>query len=248
MNKSKTHQLYADIDFRPDWYLVEQKRQRTARFHRVAAMVMFCLIVALVTRTWHSRTELTRYHADQVTQVNGVNTKMTDMQMLQRERVELAAQMRVHRSLYQPLEYHQVLGVLASFLPESVALRQLGLSESVIERSRPMTKDELASQRKLKTRRASSKTRVVTEHPVLELEITAVASSHVVIANLIGDLASSRLFDDVKMIHSKQVELDGLTGHEFSLRMNVPLEQRYRFVEGSGVDESGPTGGIAHVR
>lgn len=260
MKQGTDYRLYSTVDFRPEWYLTEERHRRVSRCYRMSASLLFVVMVGLVGGTWSRSIELSRYHQAQATQVDGVNTKMTQVQQLQHDQVALRAQVKVLEALHQPLEYNQVLRVFASFLPESVALRDLGMAQRTIRKTRPMSDQELKAIQKLKTRRALNLKTVTSEQEVLELEVKAVASSHVVIANLIGELASSQLFEDVKMLRSEPIELDQLQAHLFSLRMVIPLDRNYdlstpesevgqddRAAQESAAGVDGMKGGLGHV-
>jgi Tfp pilus assembly protein PilN len=153
---------------------------------------------------------------------------------LQTAKAELGRQVAIYEQLALPLNYSQVVGTLSTLVPESVALTELELRTEQIKRRRTVPMSASAGDEGGK----AGQTRTVVDHRrIIHLDVRGIAPNDVVIANLIGELAASGLFEDVKMAYSRQGEFAQALTREFLVSMQVPLDRDYVAKPAESVEE-----------
>jgi Tfp pilus assembly protein PilN len=218
-------QLYQHINFLPAVYL-QQRLRRAARLRQGALLSAMILGIAVgVAQTWNYRRALTHQHQTMLDLLATTKAQLTEVDKLEQARTTLARQIEIHRELHQPINYTELLGTLAAHTPEAVSLRRLVVANEKVAVSRPATAEDAA-----KARAAGLKApKTVTDSQwITRVELDGVAPSDIEVANFIGAVAGSRLFQNVKLTFSRQGVVRRTACREFQVRMEVPLDCQYR--------------------
>ncbi len=130
---------------------------------------------------------------------------------LERQRAELFIVQRIEGHLGSRVDTIEILCELENLLPPSMALMQLSVETKEV----PVAMLSSASRRRLRvTNSATGKdNRKMVKRVYLTL--TGLAPTDVDVANFIGQLSASSLFEDVNMGYTKNVEIGGLTARKF---------------------------------
>lgn len=221
--------LYNDVNFLPGWYV--QARARKRSLQRTAALSIFVIagMVLLLGQTWHTRSELTAYHAELERKLASTKMQITEATKLRRALADLQTQLKVHRQLHKPINYSQITGTLGNLMPPTVALANVTLATERLTETRTLKPSDPRYTQAKQAVAGSGREPTVTETCwVVAIDLQGVAPSDQDIANFIGALASSNLFQNVKMIYSKKGTRGRLITREFRMRMTVPLNCEYR--------------------
>ncbi len=213
------------INLLPDWYVREELRRRSLRRQILLAVIMAVGMIVLRSTQSHELSEKSLYHAELRQQITDAQEKVTEMVKLQQEREQLNHQYRIYRELAQPVTFSQITGTIASHLPETICLRELSAS---VKEERIEIKPPADEKRKRNSRVVALKTKpVIQTRPIVAIQIEGSAPSNVDVANLVGKLASNRLFQNVKMIHSEQGKIGNAITRDFRIMMEVRLDRTY---------------------
>ncbi|QNN24599.1 hypothetical protein HED60_20765 [Planctomycetales bacterium ZRK34] len=210
--------LYDDVNFLPSWYVQARSRKRSLKRSSVMAVLVLTGMAVLLAQTWHTRSELREYAAGLDAKLKSTKMQVTETTRLRHQRAVLVKQLAVHRQLHKPINYSEVTGTLGSLLPPTVSLVDVSLS----------TDRETITRAVATGNKTGPRQKTVTDSTwVINVDLEGVAPSDKDIANFIGALASSRVFQNVKMIYSKKGTRGRLITREFRLRMQVPLNCEY---------------------
>lgn len=213
------------INFLPDWYVQADRRRRASRRQIFLAAIMIAGMVLLHSNQAYHVNELSTYYGTLRHQIDTTQEQVTEMVKLQRARDQLGKQYSIYQELAQPVSISQIVGTLAHLVPQTICLHELRATVDRVRVENPIS-DE--AQTKGKSRRAALKEQsVVRTRPVVALRLKGSAPSNVDIANLVGKLASSNLFRNVKMIHSEQGRIGNAITRDFQLMMEVRLDCNY---------------------
>lgn len=228
MNAPRCTRLYAEVNFLPDWYTRKQRLRLSKKRQAALLMLMVAGMAVLTVQTWRERAEL-RSERNRVRDLlSEANNVILEVQKLTTQRGQLEREVEIHRELYQPINYSQVTGTLAALTPESITFRALEVQTQQVTSTRKMTAAELEAAKKAQAnRRGAVKDTVASTRSMIVIDLVGLAPSDVELANFIGQLASSKVFENVKMVFSKQGELEGRLTREFKIRMEIPLDRRY---------------------
>jgi len=222
MKLDSTHNLYQEVDFLPAWYVEREGRRRCG--HRVTAMlaVLIVGVAVLAVQAWAARSKVQDLYHHKQELLEKTRRQVTEARKLRLSLTNLQKELRVHRLLHQPINFSQITGTLAAVTPDAIALTGLAMEVEQITITRPAPPSTAAE------KKAGAKKDVIREQrPVVAIVIDGLAPSDVDIANFIGRLAESNVFENVKMVYSRQGRREALVTREFQLRMEVRLDVRY---------------------
>jgi len=228
MSQLPTSRLYTDVNFLPDWYVQAQSRKNSLQRSAGLSIVVIVCMVALLGQTWHTQSELRQYHEELQHRLASTRMQVTEATKLRAAKSELQQQLRVHRQLHKPINYSQILGTLTSLMPPTIALTETEINTESVTVTRTLKPSDPRYAEARKKHRGKGEPTVSKTHQVISLQIEGVAPSDSDIANFIGALAASRLFENVKMIYSKKGTHGELITRNFRMRMQVPLNRAYR--------------------
>ena len=221
-----------EINFLPDWYRQTQQRRASIRRQIVLVAVMIAGMACLWVLDNHRRIELRDYLASLNGQIATAKGQITEVMKLQTDKQKLTRQVRIYRQIARPINYSQITGTLAAYTPAEVSLVELYAHTEVIEETRTSTAAPAAPANATQGKKAST---VTITYPVVVIEAEGSAPSNVDIANFVGRLAGSGLFRNVKMINSREGEVDKIVMRQFKVSMEVPLNVLYKTPGGEEV-------------
>lgn len=199
-----------DVEFLPE--RIRQQRARNRRLVRQGYLLAAC-VVAMGLHTYVNATRTARARAELATlDERAVNLK-SQIQMigtLQQQLADLMIKKQIDEELGSRADCTAVLAELCRITPPNMALASLELKAVDVEVN-PVGSSR-RSGRGSAGARATRKARTVRR---LRLILTGLAPSDVDVANFIGQLAASCLFEDVTMGYAKSVEFEDRTAREF---------------------------------
>lgn len=215
-----------DINFLPAHYLMRMHRAARLRRHALLGVALL-LGIAGWAFVAHQRTEgLRDYAAALDSQVQAIRGQSAEVARLQAQRVGLIESVRIHRELAMSIAPTQVLAAIGNAMPQPLSLTELSMNA---RRPRPTSAAELRSSQTASRRKAAPIRDA--EPDVLRISIVGLSPDDMHVANFVGNLGETRLFANVKMAYSRPVEVANVTGREFRVDMEVPLDREYRVRE-----------------
>lgn len=228
MSTQRCARVYTDVNFLPASYTRRQRLRSSKKRQAALAILMIAGMAVLTVQTWRERAELREHVERQKTSLANTQKKVTEVEKQTIRKAELTELVAIHRELYQPINYSQVTGTLASLTPSSIVLRGVGIETQKITTTRKMTAEEFAAaQEAAGNRRSKVKNVKTVTRSVITVDVAGLAPSDVDVANFIGELAASNVFQNVKMVFSREGEWEGRVTREFRIKMEVPLDRRY---------------------
>lgn len=189
------------IDFLPS--RIRLQRRRRVHLKRQAVLLGICC-ACLSGLAYANQGRINQARAELVTRQN-CHQKMEDqlnmVQTLTLQQADLEIKSRISRELGSRTDLNAVLAELSRLLPKSAGLTSLDCSTIETEAHAPINDSNTAVPAgEGKMVRSGPETRV-------KLIITGLAANDLDVANFIGQLSASPLFEDVNMGYAKTVDV-----------------------------------------
>jgi len=204
------------IDFLPE--RIRNQRARGKRLVRQAYLLGLC-IAAMAVLAYDRQARISNAQGELVLLTGrsaNVQRQLAMLGMLESEQAELYLKKRINDHLGSRVKTLVVLAELERLMPEGIALTNLHVE--TMDVSTPIfpvgTRNASARAAAAPAPEADPKTpqNVVKRRRVV---ITGLAPTDVDVANFIGQLASSKLFEEVTMGYAKNVVFRGRSAREF---------------------------------
>lgn len=189
-----------EIDFLPDRIRAQRSRRRRLRFQVYAAILCVAGLMAGAC-AFHGRVRSAQGELDVLARrAEGLQAQLDLRDSLEAQMADLLIKRRIEEQLGRRVTIRDVLAELQRVLPETMALTNLSM-ETVEVRLADQEAGRRASNRAGK--RGLKKTDQTTKR--VRLLLTGLAPTDVDVANFIGQLSASPLFEDVNMGYAKNV-------------------------------------------
>ncbi len=194
------------IDFLPEH--VRQKRRRRARLIRQANLLVVCSVgLAALAGVRHHTVRQARAGLDELRRANDrAGRQLQQRAELEREWASLLQKRQIDRQLGSSLTVRDVLVELSHRLPESMSLTELKIR--AVKASSSRARRGASGSLRRAGRSGESARR-------LRLEVAGLSPTSDAIANFIGRLSSSPLFEDVNLESSQDTLFRDKGAREF---------------------------------
>lgn len=204
-----------NVDFLPKRIIVQRARRQ--RLIRHSYLVAVCVAGLGLLGYWrHDRLHQARGGLQEVTeQSRHVQTRLHILDSLERQQAELMIKKRISDQLGSRVNTLDVMAELQHLLPTSMALSNLSLE--TMEVRVPVTRTR-SGRTNTSLRVSPAGVQARKDEKVLHrvrLVLTGLAPTDVDVANFIGQLSASKLFEDVTMGYAKNVSFRGRSAREF---------------------------------
>jgi len=203
------------IDFLPE----RIKLQRVRRKHLIRQGYLLAICVAtlaVLAYTRHARIAKTQAQVGLLQERSkNVHRQLEMLDSLQRQQADLMIKKRIDDQLGSRANALDVLSELGRLLPRSIAVKALDLAAvdvPVPVRSAARTAD--STRTTAFPRGPLQKEQIVKR---VRLELTGLAPTDVDVANFIGQLSASPLFEDVNMGYTKDTDFEGRSARQFNV-------------------------------
>jgi len=143
-----------------------------------------------------------------------VNRQLVLLAELQKEQADLMVKKRVDDHLGSRINVLDVLAELEHLMPESMSLRQLTLDRAEVRTpAKPARRHSGAMPAVISASGGKDKTDHVVKR--VRLVITGLAPSDVDVANFIGQLSASPIFEDVRMGYARTAKFRARNARQF---------------------------------
>lgn len=214
------------INFLPAQY----RRKRGERRRLLRHVALLAALAGCLGPWWSVQRDQTaaleRQSETVEAQVFAAREQMKLVVQLRAEHATLERQMRLVQGLAQPVSHGQVLATLARHVPDAVVFTRLDVTT---HRTDPTPTDEDATSKRRGPGSTDSRRpagRAADDR--LQIEFDGLAPDDLALANLIDGLKQHVLFQDVKLHHSRSVVIHGVSGRQFRMTLNVPLNRNYQ--------------------
>jgi len=195
-----------NVDFLPD--RIKSQRYRRRHLLRQAYMLGACL-AALIVLGYARQGTVSKAQAElSVLKDRGGNVRqqLATLNLLEQQQAELMIKKRINDQLGSRAKALDLLIEMESLMPASISLTNLALEGVEVRQPIQQASGTAAPPGGKIGEKVTNRLRLV---------INGVAPTDVDVANFIGQLAASSLFEDVNMGYVKNVEFRGLTAREF---------------------------------
>ena len=204
-----------DIDFLPRRIIIQRARRQ--RLVRDSYLVALCVVGLAALGYWrHDCLRQARAELQETSQRSqDVQTRLKILDSLEHQQAELMIKKRIADHLGSRVNTQDVMAELQRLLPTSMALSSLNLE--TMEVRVPVTRSKSGrTNTSLRVSPAGVQPRKEERSLYrVRLVLTGLAPTDVDVANFIGQLAASRLFEDVTMGYAKTVSFRGRSAREF---------------------------------
>jgi len=197
-----------NIDFLPE--KIKQQRARRRRLIRQVHLLVVCMAgLAVLGYIRHERISKARAELALLEQrAANVRRQLAMKAELERQQSELLIKKRIDDQLGSRVNVLDILAELERTLPENITLSRLIIEPAEV--TLPVTP--------LKAESVQRAPEVKPQHTVIKrvrVSLTGLAPTDVAVANFIGQLAASPIFEDVKMGYTKNVVFRKHVAREF---------------------------------
>lgn len=200
----------SDIDFLPDRIRAQRARWRRLRL-QAGFLLVFGTALAGLGYAFHGRIETAQVELGLLTdRADGLQVELRLRESLEAQLADLTIKKRIEEQLGRRVGTLDVLAEVQRVLPESMALTsmtmetvEVRLPEEAVDRQDPAR----AAVRKSKGAERIGKR--------VRLTITGLAPTDVDVANFIGQLSASSVFEDVNMGYAKNLTFRGRDARAF---------------------------------
>jgi Tfp pilus assembly protein PilN len=199
-----------NIDFLPE--RIRTARARKRRIAREAYLLALCfggLVVLGSVR--HERVALAQVQAASLDQLQAnIEVQLDFRRHLEDQQRALAVMKTITSDLGSRTNVLDVLGELDSIMPRGISLLDLSLEtvevRTPVDTTYQQTRPKLAGGTPAKTELIEKR---------IQLKLTGLSPTDIEIANFIGQLSASPLFEDVNMGYASTEEFDGRVARRF---------------------------------
>lgn len=232
-----------EINFLPQSFLESQNRR--LRLFREITIISGMVLISLALFAGQSgRVMSVRNLAERKSEeLEAAKLRSKEVARLKDQQQQLKLKLAVHEGLAMPLNVSSILATVSDLLPKRMALTEISCSADDPKLDLAALK-QTATSRKSK---AKAKAPVRIEARVMNIQLTGISPSDVDVANFVGALSASPIFQNVKMRYAKSTKIDKATAREFRIEMELPMDCIYQnpgllTTEGSASDKE-----VAHV-
>ena len=199
-----------DVDFLPEKIKLQRVRRR--RFVRQGYMLAVCVVaMGFLGYLRAGRISTARGELSLLDQrVANVRRQLDLRADLERQQADLFVKKRISDQFGSRVEVLDLLAELERVLPKDVTLTSLNVE--TLEVDIPVIPVKIRSVCAVTNNNNQSKSRRVRR---VRLELTGLAPNDVTVANFIGQLSASLLFEDVSMAYAKNVVFQKHIAREF---------------------------------
>jgi len=209
-----------EVDFLPE--RIRQQRARRRRLIRQGHLLALCILaMGALTYIRHGRIAEARAELAALDErQDNIERQVAMIGTLERQMADLLIKKRIESELGSRTDCTAVLAELCRIMPANVALRSLHLKtvQVHLKADAPPIPQPLAGHRAAP---APMSSQVKKTDRRVRLVITGMAPTDVDVANFIGQLSASCLFEDVNMGYAKNITFRDRVAREFQASCNL---------------------------
>lgn len=216
-----------EINFLPQSFLESQNRR--LRLFREVAILCGMVLIGLALFAGQSGVVMSvqKLVAQKQDELDAAKLRSNAVADLNTAQQQLKLKLALHEGLAMPLNPSTILAAISQMLPDRMALTEVTFSaddpKPDLSAFMPKKKDPSGMD--------AEKIKVVKPQPrFMNVQLMGISPTDVDVANLVGSLSASPLFQNVKMRYSKSTRLGNVTAREFRLEMEILLDCIYQDV------------------
>ncbi|MBL4702178.1 MAG: PilN domain-containing protein [Phycisphaeraceae bacterium] len=213
-----------EINFLPQSFLEAQKRKQ--RLFREVSILggMVLIAIALFAGQAGQVSTVRNLAAQKQDELVAAKIRSVEVAKLSQQPRELKLKLAVNQGLVMPLNPSALLAVIAEILPPQMALTEIQFSADAPKLDLSSLKKK-SSAKKVKKSKKKAAIRYVPK--VMKIQMLGLSPTDVDVANLVGALSASTVFQNVKMNYSKTAKIANVTAREFRLEMEMSMDCIY---------------------
>jgi Tfp pilus assembly protein PilN len=200
-----------EIDFLPE-RIKDQRKRRRRLFHQGYLMALCIVGLGVMTYVLQLRVDRARGELELLRgRSRALDTQIALRDRLNQQLAELMIKSRIEEQLGRRVGTLEVLGELQKVMPESLTLTNMTMETVAVQAAAEAGERRNTSNQPV-SRGGAAKDKTVKR---VRLVLTGMAPTDVDVANFIGQLAGSKLFEDVSMCYAKNVSFRKRPAREF---------------------------------
>lgn len=233
-----------EINFLPQSFL-ESQNSRQRLFREIAILCGMVLIGIALFAGQSGRVMSVRKLTEQKKEeLSAAKLRSKEVAKLKTQQQELKLKLAVNEGLSMPLNISSILATIADVLPARMALTEIACSAD--DPKLDLTAFKTSKNSKVKKKSKSTKF-VKAQEQLMQIQLMGISPSDVDVANLVGALSASPIFQNVKMRYSKSTRIDKVSAREFRLEMEVSLDCIYQSPVMTTEQDQADNKEVAHV-
>jgi Tfp pilus assembly protein PilN len=209
----------ATINFVPDDYVQQRQSSRANVLYLMMLTAMLGAIGVTFGFIKVRQKAVSAELAELDARMKQTQQQMLELEELEKQRVTMMKTMVMTAELLEPIPRSIVLASLTNNLPSGVSLLEFKLQEKEITISKPAPAAAAAPKPGVPGAKAAPQTETAIES---SLDIQGIAPSDIQVAEYIASLSGSILFNQVALVESKELEIEGIKFRQF--RLNAMLK------------------------
>ena len=203
--------------FLPDDYLEKRKIRRT----NILCLILFIIVMAGIGSvgylTYQKQVEVRQKQAQVNERYQKAKKRLEQVEELQKQKQQMIHKARVTSALVERVPRSTLLAELINHMPASLSVLNLELETKVLRtQRRPTTAIERKQMAEEKERK-----KVDVKPKALTVKLVGVAPTDVQVSEYMTALGKYRLFGDVGLQYSEQMDLNGNEMRKFGMRIKI---------------------------
>ena len=216
-----------EINFLPQSFLdAQNRRQRLFREVSILCGMVF-IALALLAGQAGQVVSIRNLTAQKQEELEAAKLRSLEVAKLAQQQQAYKLILAVNDGLSMPLNPSDMLAVISQMLPQQMALTEIRFSADPPKLDLSALKQNCMTPTS-KTSKKKSKVKYVPK--VMKIQMMGLSPSDVDVANLVGSLSASPIFQNVNMRYSKTTQINKATAREFRLEMQMAMECIYQII------------------
>ncbi|MHC5082917.1 MAG: PilN domain-containing protein [Planctomycetota bacterium] len=217
----------ATINFVPDDYVQQRQSSRANFLYLMLLTAMLGAIGVTFGFIKMRQKKVTTELAQLSTRMETAKQQIAQLEELKTKSKTMMKTMVMTAELLEPVPRSVVLASLTNNMPSGVSLVDFGLKTKETTIAKPTAKkpakggSQYDKKKTAKKKDAAKEVEIKTE---TNLELKGIAPSDIQVASYIARLSSSILFDQIELVESRELEIEGIKFREFKLKATLKPE------------------------
>jgi Tfp pilus assembly protein PilN len=213
----------ATINFVPDDYIEQRQSSRANLLYLMLLTAMLGAIGVTFGFIKMRQRTVQAELAELDTRMSKAHEQMAQLEELKNKSKTMMKTMVMTAELLEPVPRSVILASLTNDLPSGVSLIELKLDTKEIQTSNPVAKTA-ASGSQYNAKSAAANTPSPDENEIktqTNLNLNGIAPSDIQVASYIANLSQSILLDNVELVESRELDIEGIKFREFRLKASL---------------------------
>jgi len=207
----------ANLSFLPEDFIEKKSQRRSNAISLTLFVLVMTGVIGAFFVTDQQRNEVRTQLAQINSQFEAAAKRLDQLQQLQARKQEMIHKAQVTATLLERVPRSLILAQLINDMPMTLSLRELELETKVVKRKRIHT--TAIGKAKQANKNANKPPQPPVQETEVSMEMEGVAPTDVEVAQFMTTLSRGTMFQDINLIVSEEVDIEGQQMRKFRIEM-----------------------------